>query len=46
MHFFAFDESGYLDLASWLSDVLRYIKQLQVVVEYYQPNEHHEDPAN
>lgn len=33
--FFAFPEKDYLTFAAWLQDVLRYIKEQDAIIEYY-----------
>lgn len=33
--YFAMTDQDYLTLAAWLQDVLRYVRQLNSVVEYY-----------
>jgi hypothetical protein len=33
--YFAMDETNYLELAKWLQDLLRYIKEQNEVIDYY-----------
>ena len=37
--YFAFSEADYISFSQWLQDVLRFIKQQNAVIEFYQSGE-------